>query len=206
MSTPGSGSTITDSKELLILSLARFFKDPAHFKVFLDHTAPPPADGGGAAAPARTSLRIIDWFVTNFAKTRGTIIVRADDAGNVAHFNVYLSYRSQLKAYSKHQFDPFRRRYRINYYYDADRFVETTIGQLNFFKWLIDHDILPYIAEHHDAIEADMIAAQKQHRDSASKVVAEKPSQQQQPPAATPPHVHHYNMNLLHGQRTVEFA
>ena len=114
-----------------------------------------------------TLLRIIDWFVTNYAK-KHPITLKTDDG---MHFNVYINYRSQLKAYSKHQFDPFRRRFRINYYYDKDKFVETTIGQLNFFKWLIEYNVLAYIQAHHEEIESDMTSSQLKPRDAVSAAV-----------------------------------
>ena len=47
-------------------------------------------------------------------------------------FNVFLSYRSQLNAYSKKQFDPFCRRNRIDFYFNETQFITTTVGQLNF--------------------------------------------------------------------------
>jgi hypothetical protein len=34
--------------------------------------------------------------------------------------------------------------------------METTIGQLNFFKWAIENKIIDYIEEHYDVIESDM--------------------------------------------------
>jgi hypothetical protein len=34
--------------------------------------------------------------------------------------------------------------------------METTIGQLNFFKWAIENKIINYIQEHYDDIEKDM--------------------------------------------------
>ena len=49
----------------------------------------------------RISLRILDWFVTNYSKKNNTTI------GSIY---VYNSYKSQLKAYSKKFFDPFCRR------------------------------------------------------------------------------------------------
>ena len=42
---------------------------------------------------------------------------------------VFLNYKSQLKAYTKKQFDPFCRRERINFFYDTDdsnKYIETT--------------------------------------------------------------------------------
>jgi hypothetical protein len=107
------------------------------------------------------SLRLIDWFVTNYAKKNNTIITRKHN-NNVIHFNVYLSYRMQLKAYSKQQFDPFRRRDRIMLYYDIDKPVETTVGQLNFFRWMLQNDVIDFVHENAPAIEADMVASQKE--------------------------------------------
>jgi hypothetical protein len=37
-----------------------------------------------------------------------------------------------------------------------DQHMETTIGQLNSFKWVFEHDIINYIEEHFDEIERDM--------------------------------------------------
>jgi hypothetical protein len=34
--------------------------------------------------------------------------------------------------------------------------METTIGQLNFFKWSIENSILEYIEDNYDKIECDM--------------------------------------------------
>lgn len=106
------------------------------------------------------SLRLIDWFVTNYSKKHSTIITHAKQ-NNIVHFNVYLSYRSQLKAYSKHLFDPFRRRNRITFFYEKDKSVETTIAQLNVFRWLLTNHILEYIEEHKKEIEEDMLLTQK---------------------------------------------
>lgn len=110
---------------------------------------------------SKYSLRLIDWFVTNYSKKHNTIITYRSTDNNIVHLNVYLSYRSQLKAYSKQQFDPFRRRERILFYYERDKSVETTIGQLNFFRWVIQNHIIDYICEHAKEIEKDMVGQQK---------------------------------------------
>ena len=69
--------------------------------------------------------------------------------------NVYTSYKSQLKSYSKKFFDPFCRRERINITMNDSNIV-TTIGQLNFFKWAIDNKILDYINDKYGQIDKDM--------------------------------------------------
>jgi phage antirepressor YoqD-like protein len=41
--------------------------------------------------------------------------------------------------------------------YRTNQFIQTTIGQLNFFKWMLDNGILDYIQEHYECIEKDMM-------------------------------------------------
>ena len=97
------------------------------------------------------SLRIIDWFVTNYCKKYNIFWVE-----NNQRFVVYLNYKLQLKAYSKKYFDPFCRRERIFFHYKDEEYLETTVGQLNFFKWIIEHNIINYIKNNYEDIEFDM--------------------------------------------------
>jgi hypothetical protein len=69
---------------------------------------------------------------------------------------VYNDYKLKLKAYSKKRFDPFCRWERISIPYDEEKYMETTIGQLNFFKWAIENDIIEYIKTNYEEIEQDM--------------------------------------------------
>lgn len=144
---------VVDSKELLMLALSKFYSNRQMFQKVV-----PIIEG-----KHKISLRLIDWFVTNYAKKYSTIITKMQNDNNVVHFNVYLSYRAQLKAYSKQQFDPFRRRERISYYYEKNKSIDTTIGQLNFFRWVLQNDILTYIEENINLIEEDMLSTQKEN-------------------------------------------
>ena len=114
----------------------------------------------------KLSLRSIDWFVTNYSKKNNIFYsIYYNKNGNYftlgetneyrKNINVYLSYKSQLKAYSKKKFDPFCRRDRIEFHLD-DILIETTIGQLNFFKWAIENNIIDYIKQNKKHIENDM--------------------------------------------------
>ena len=47
------------------------------------------------------SLRILDWFVTNFSKKNNIIYDMKSKNGMIEKYNVYLDYKAQLKAYSK---------------------------------------------------------------------------------------------------------
>ena len=99
---------------------------------------------------SKISLRIVDWFTTNYAK-KNFITYNVNDK----RFNVYLDYKLKLKAYSKRRFDPFCRWDRITIPYNQNNIL-TTIGQLNFFKWAIENKIIEYIIKHYDSIEKDM--------------------------------------------------
>lgn len=141
---------VTNSKDLLMVSLSKFYNIKSNINKVV-----PIIEG-----QYHISLRLIDWFVTNYSK-KHTIVITKEKNNNILHFNVYMSYRSQLKAYSKQQFDPFRRRDRITFIYDNDKSIETTIGQLNFFRWVLQNDILDYISRNLETIEKDMVSTQK---------------------------------------------
>lgn len=108
------------------------------------------------------SLRLIDWFVTNYAKKYNTSYSNR----NNRHIIVYLSYKSHLKAYSKKMFDPFCRDKRIKFHD-----IETTVGQLNFFEWAITDDVLDYIERNREIIHKDMETrvSEKEGVDSSKK-------------------------------------
>jgi hypothetical protein len=105
------------------------------------------------------SLRIVDWFVTNFAKKYYTVYDLHTQRGttqDTIRFKVYNDYKLKLKAYSKRKFDPFCRWERISIPYDNEKYMETTIGQLNFFKWAIENKIVEFIESNYNDIEKDM--------------------------------------------------
>lgn len=107
---------------------------------------------------SRISLRIVDWFATNYAKKYYTVydIGENDTGENDKRFKVYIDYKLKLKAYSKRRFDPFCRWDRITIPYKGDNSIQTTIGQLNFFKWALENDVIKYIENNYQIIEKDM--------------------------------------------------
>jgi len=102
----------------------------------------------------KISLRVIDWFVTNYSK-KYNIIYDVKMNNKKMKLNVFTSYKSQLKSYSKKYFDPFCRRERITIKNNGKEIV-TTYGQLNFFKWAIQSNIIIYIQDNYTKIEKDM--------------------------------------------------
>ena len=100
---------------------------------------------------ANISLRIVDWFTTNYAKKNYTVYNINDN-----RFKVYLDYKLKLRSYSKKRFDPFCRWDRITIPYTDTAHIQTTIGQLNFFKWAFENKVIDYIETNYTAIERDM--------------------------------------------------
>jgi hypothetical protein len=98
------------------------------------------------------SLRIVDWFSTNYSKQYYVTY----PTKTCSRFKVYTDYKLKLRAYSKKRFDPFCRWDRISIPYKDGQHMQTTIGQLNFFKWALENDVIDYIRNHYSEIETDM--------------------------------------------------
>jgi len=101
------------------------------------------------------SLRIVDWFATNYAKKNFTTYDIEKNKSN-ERFKVYIDYKLKLRAYSKKRFDPFCRWDRITIPYKTGERIQTTLGQLNFFKWAIENEVIDYISTNYKEIEQDM--------------------------------------------------
>lgn len=133
--------------ELLMTNLLTFFQEEEHLHEMLKVIT----------GESNISLRIVDWFATNYSKKHYTVYDVNDKHKNVTRrFKVYNDYKLKLKAYSKKRFDPFCRWERINIPYVEDKVIETTIGQLNFFKWILENQIIQYIEDNYQSIEQDM--------------------------------------------------
>jgi hypothetical protein len=103
------------------------------------------------------SLRIVDWFVTNYSKKNYTQYpVSKSEGAKPERFKVYNEYKLNLKAYSKKRFDPFCRWDRITIPYGEDKHIQTTIGQLKFFKWALENLVIQYIKDNYKLIDDDM--------------------------------------------------
>jgi hypothetical protein len=150
MTTTTSTSTpsYTSQNDLLLHNLLDFYKNTDHLDTMLRIIT----------GESRISLRIVDWFATNYAKNYFTVYALDDEGGsNNKRFKVYIDYKLKLKAYSKKRFDPFCRWDRISIpYRDDGTCIETTLGQLNFFKWAIENKVIEYIEQNYEDIERDM--------------------------------------------------
>ncbi len=167
---------MSDKVTLLMNSLNEFYRDGKYIskiKPILDQKAD-------------VSLRILDWFITNYAKKYRVII-----NGN---FDVYQNYKLMLRSFSKRQFDPFCRKNKIVFYYqnweesndksvtkgvevnlssgdtkgvkaeEEETCLETSCGQLCFFRWCFQNGIIEFVEKHLEEIENDMKQSLKTER------------------------------------------
>lgn len=146
-----TGETLTETDKDIINRVTNFYsKDRKYVDTLLDIIS----------GKSRISIRIIDYFVTNYSKKYDTgYKIRVD--GEVCVFNVYIEYCSQLRGYSKNYIDPFCRKKKVVYGY-SDRGGEykvrfrSSLGQLYFFYWAIRNKVLEYVSRHLAEIDTDM--------------------------------------------------
>jgi hypothetical protein len=150
-------SANTTQEDLLLHNLMNFYDNPEYMRTFQTIVN----------GKSRISLRIIDWFVTNYAKKYDTEYVIRTRTGILRDlfedciFQVHDKYKLLLRSYSKKRTDPFCRGEKIsipckNEETGEECLMETSIGQLNFFKWAIENHILEYIDANYADIEKDM--------------------------------------------------
>lgn len=130
------------------------------------------------------SLRLLDWFITKYSNVHtvryclkfflnddilnGTFKMEKNinlgeiNKQNIDNlFNVHISYKAQLKSYKKKYFDPFRRnkKKKFRYYFDKEKKISlvTTLGQLNFFRWLFSNGIIHYVVFNYNKLHREMV-------------------------------------------------
>ena len=156
------------TKELLLFSLISFYSNNNIYKEVLITII---------NGKHELSLRMIDWLVTRYAKNNNIIYWVNDIDDNIYYnlpdnysnekyrkINLYLDYRAQLKSFKKFNFDAFRRHERISFYIgnienkeeNKEDYIETTIGQLNFFKWAFNNKIIIYALQNQKKIYENM--------------------------------------------------
>ena len=151
MSSSTAYSNYTTQNDLLLNNLLKFYEESNNMDYMLRIIN----------GESMISLRIIDWFATNYAKKYYTVY---EIPNTERRFKVYVDYKLKLKAYSKKRFDPFCRWERITVPYKDGKYIQTTIGQLNFFKWALENNVIHFIEENYSNIEKDM-----NNRNSTSK-------------------------------------
>jgi hypothetical protein len=162
---------LSSKDQLLREKLLDFYKDPENLNILLPIIL----------QQTRLSLRSLDWFVTNYCKKYNISYLKG--TSDPINYFPFKNYKLQLKAYSKKFCDPFCRRERVIFDYHSHqildfkptiklghkKYIITTIGQLNFFKFAIQDSIIKYAIEHITEIENDMNSTLKNRETEKKK-------------------------------------
>ncbi len=130
-----------EKEDLLQKNLKRFFTKPKLqlMKSIIDDKKP-------------VSIRKLEWFISVYSKKHNTEYKVKDKT-----FNVYNSYKNeQLKSYSKKYFDFFRRNNTIDVKISDKEILQTTVAQMNFFKWAMENNIIDYVIKNLQKINKEM--------------------------------------------------
>lgn len=169
---------LLSQEELLVSKLLNFYSDVNNMKTFV----------GIVEQGTVISLRLLDWFSTNYSKFNKIYIDKTD---------VHSDYKNKLDGYRKKAFDPFCRKKRIYVFCETDNIrrpkgeklelkykeienyetylsksegIVTTIGQLNFFMWCIEKGIIKYIIDNIKQIEKSMSESHNKKSEKEKKV------------------------------------
>ena len=175
-------ASVSFCANLLLKSLITFYNNRENIKMLTN-----------VLAGKTISLSKLEWFITSYS-ARHNIIYRpsnftqngqASNPPNFANvkksvgdemplFDVHNSYKRYVTSYGKLQFDMFCRGPRLNLDVGDGTYIETTVGQLNLFRWAITNQVIGYIQQHVDAIERDMAdhACTKKNRQVAKRANA----------------------------------
>jgi hypothetical protein len=136
---------ISTKNDLLLNSLKNFFTED-RFKLALPIIV----------GKSKISLRVVDWFVTNYSK-KNQIIYKIKECDEECYINIHNHYKSQLNAYGKKYIDPFcRGKDRIFFKVSESQCVLTNLSQLNFFRWAVQYNVIQYIDKYYTNIVKDM--------------------------------------------------
>ena len=140
-----------DIDPMIYNSIVQWYSDPLNMSKFVD-----------IMQNKNISLRIYNWFVTNYAKSHDCKFKHTKN-GVTRLVIVYHEYLANCKAYHKEWFDPIcRSKNKVNcitidtVYNNKNITIKTSAAQLCFFRWIIDNGIDQYIKFHIEEIKADI--------------------------------------------------
>lgn len=101
------------------------------------------------------TMSIINFTAVNFASAYESSIEHIDDNGEIEYINIARSYDGQLKDNRRQCFDAFCRKPKILFEYEPGKTIVTSVSQLNFYRWVINIDLLKFIRENYELINAE---------------------------------------------------
>jgi len=141
-------SNLDEKKHWVLKRILEFYSDPCNLEKFFEIMK--------SKKEKKISLRLINWFVTNYSKKNNIVYPISRPNGDMDIFMPYLRYKNLVSSYPKKLFDPFCRSEDIIQLELNDQTIDTAICQLHFFKWAIENLVMEFIEKNADAIYEDM--------------------------------------------------
>jgi hypothetical protein len=142
-------SDMNKTEQSMLPSLLKFFSDKAHFDVLKEFKR---------SKQSKFSVGLLNWFNVNYSKEYG-VEYTIEHLGRQRSVYVWQSYNAALSGYKKEYFDPFARGKNcgkeIAIEFEGE-VIQTTIRQLNYFRWAINNGVIDYVRAHVDEIYEDM--------------------------------------------------
>ena len=138
------------TEQSMLPSLLKFFSDRANFEVLKEFKM---------TKHSKFSVGLLNWFNVNYSKEYG-VEYTIETMGRKRSVYVWQSYNAALSGYKKEYFDPFARGKNCGKEIAIEHngeIVNTTIRQLNYFRWAINNGVIDYVRKHVDEIYDDMI-------------------------------------------------
>ena len=122
------------------------------------------------------TMSLINFTVTNYAKEFESQIEKVNKNGDIIYINIIRSYTEKLREFRKTSFDAFCRKPKIDFQYDMDNedaVIRTSIAQLNYYKWILEIDLLSFIRENYDHIYSEYKTRSSSKKSDVSSVNSE---------------------------------
>ena len=150
---------IESNESSMMPSLLEFFNYKFNFailKEFIDSRK---------TRSTKLSVGLLDWFNVNYAKEYNVEYV-LKTVKSIKVIYVWQLYKAALSGYPKDLFDPFARGKSkggsITINNEENESINTTLCQLNYFRWAIKNGIIDYVKDHVEEIYDDL--CKRSHR------------------------------------------
>ena len=156
------------AEESRMEKLTQFFRYKYNLEVLQEFV---PTEG--SKRRSKLSLRLLEWFVVNYAQHYGVRYNLKRPDGRIKTIMVWIEYEAISRSEGKQFFDPFRRGSTSGKIFDLEyepgKTISTTVAQLNFFRWAIKYGIIDYVKKHLDEIYQDMTTRGTTNREKGKK-------------------------------------
>jgi len=147
------GSPLTREK-LLMYSLLKFYKKPDTLTKIIPIIE----------RKSCISLRIIDWFINQYSKNNSVVFpVYNKKTGKIkGHVYIYESYKNTLRSFHGEHFEIYKRSDIVVLKYGKKQ-LQTTVAQLNFFKWALTNHVITYIQENFNMLGSKLYISDRKY-------------------------------------------